>query len=216
MYESRSKYRKMFGERVKDFKDKLQVGVRGAKIGPEWVAIDLYDKSELIDYNYDLQDLPFNDESFDCIVCNAILEHVREVELAIYEMYRVLRPGGQIWVEVPFLQAYHAHPHDFWRCTLPGIRRWFVDFDEVQAGIFEGFAHEAQVLFDIFAHDVKIPSDEAEKICQVIRDYIEAVEERHGYPESLYMAVFFWGEKPKDRDVAPEKRAYLESLMRKL
>jgi SAM-dependent methyltransferase len=216
MYESRVKYRTQFGARVKDFKDKLQIGVRGAKIGPEWTAIDLYDKSELIDYNYDLQNLPFPDGSFDCIVCNAVLEHVREVELAVYEMRRVLHPGGQVWVEVPFLQAYHAHPHDFWRCTLPGIRRWFADFDEVRAGIFEGFAHEAQVLFDIFARDLKLPAEEAARERQVVGDYVEAAEGSHGYSKSLYMAVFYWGEKPRDRDVAPEKRAYLESLKKGL
>jgi len=212
MYESRVKYRQLFADKVENYKDKMQVGARGAKIGPEWIAIDLYDKSEQIDYNYDLQNLPFDDGSFDCVVCNAILEHVREVELAIFEMHRVLRPGGQIWVEVPFLQAYHAHPNDFWRCTLPGIRRWFEDFDEVNAGIFEGFAHEAQVLHDIFSRDLKIPAEEADSVRETIKDYVERAEKKHGYSQSVYMAVFFWGEKPRDREVAPEKRAYFEYL----
>lgn len=216
MYESRNKQRGLFDRRIRGFKNKLQFGVRGQKTGPDWVAVDLYDKSDLIDFHYDIQNLPFDDEAFDCIVCNAVLEHVPEPELAIFEMHRILRPGGQIWIETPFLQAYHAHPHDFWRCTLPGTRRWMEDFDEVASGIFEGFSYEATVLFDIFHRDLKIPAAEVADKRELLESYIREVEGKSGISTSLYMATFYWGEKPANRTVPKEKQLYMEHRKRRL
>lgn len=114
----------------------LQIGVRGPKIGKNWVSVDLYDKSPEIDFNYDIQALEFNDESFDGIVCNAILEHVENPVKAIAELYRVLKTGGRIWVEAPFNQPYHPTPGDFWRVTPDGLRIWMRQFKELSSGAF--------------------------------------------------------------------------------
>jgi len=46
--------------------------------------------------------LSFSDKSFDIITSNDVLEHVNLPELAIREMYRVLKPGGEIFITVPF------------------------------------------------------------------------------------------------------------------
>jgi len=46
--------------------------------------------------------LSFADQSFDIITSNDVLEHVNLPEQAIAEMYRVLKPGGEIFVTIPF------------------------------------------------------------------------------------------------------------------
>jgi SAM-dependent methyltransferase len=68
-----------------------------------------------------LEVMPFGDESFDSVLCNAVLEHVRDAELAIRELGRVVRRGGHLVVAVPFLQPYHACPGDFRRYTADGL-----------------------------------------------------------------------------------------------
>jgi SAM-dependent methyltransferase len=68
-----------------------------------------------------LEAMPFADESFDSVLCNAVLEHVRDAELAIRELGRVVRKGGHLVVAVPFLQPYHACPGDFRRYTADGL-----------------------------------------------------------------------------------------------
>lgn len=118
-------------------KNCLQIGVRNAKYTPHWISVDLYDHSDCIDYNYDIHDLKFEDEKFDIVVCNAILEHVEGPIKAIKELHRVLRKGGLIWVEVPFNQPYHPSPNDYWRVALPGMRIWMKDFTEISAGFFK-------------------------------------------------------------------------------
>ncbi|MCK4409353.1 MAG: methyltransferase domain-containing protein, partial [Candidatus Eisenbacteria sp.] len=109
---------------------------RDAKLAPHWVSVDLHDESDLIDFHYDIRDLQFGDESFDVVVCNAVLEHVEAPLQAIGELNRVLRPGGRIWVEVPFNQPYHAAPSDFWRVTPSGLQIWMRDFEETALGLF--------------------------------------------------------------------------------
>jgi len=129
---------KLFKELISESENKncLQIGVRDAKYAPHWVSVDLYDRSDYIDYNYDIHNLKFENEKFDIVVCIAILEHVEYPIKAIEGLCRVLKKGGLIWVEVPFNQPYHPSPNDYWRVTLPGMRIWMKDFFEISAGFF--------------------------------------------------------------------------------
>lgn len=49
----------------------------------------------------DALNLPFNDASFDKIICSEVLEHVKDDEQGIRELVRVLKPGGALAVTVP-------------------------------------------------------------------------------------------------------------------
>ena len=121
----------------------LQVGSTGAHLGPNFIALDLYDKRPCIDVHEDLAHTSFQSESFDFIVCNAILEHVTDPFGCSKEMFRITKPGAEVWVEVPFVQPYHPtkkkwelsdgllaegdgegdfnHGGDYWRFTPQGI-----------------------------------------------------------------------------------------------
>jgi ubiquinone/menaquinone biosynthesis C-methylase UbiE len=44
----------------------------------------------------DIQELPFRDEEFDCVVANWVLHHVPDLDVALDEIARVLRPGGRL------------------------------------------------------------------------------------------------------------------------
>lgn len=58
------------------------------------------------------EDLPFPDNRFDLIVCHTVIEHVFDVEKALVEMYRVLKPGGVLDLEAPNYQwPYEPHLH---------------------------------------------------------------------------------------------------------
>ena len=48
----------------------------------------------LADLQLDVMDLPFEDESFDFLICNHVLEHVEDDRRALAEIHRVLVPGG--------------------------------------------------------------------------------------------------------------------------
>ena len=82
--------------------------------------------------------LPFLAGSLDAVITQGVLEHVRHPEKAAAEIYRVLRPGGLTYHEVPFIQGYHADPTDFQRFTLDGVAALFDGFEVVERGIVAG------------------------------------------------------------------------------
>jgi SAM-dependent methyltransferase len=86
----------------------------------------------------DAHQLPFSDNSIDCLIFQAVLEHVKDPRGVINEAERVLKPGGMIYLEVPFLQGFHADPYDYQRYTLEGLRILTEEFYEVDAGVSVG------------------------------------------------------------------------------
>ena len=49
----------------------------------------------------DITRLPFDDETFDCVICSEVLEHIPEHKAAVRELVRVLKPKGTLVVSVP-------------------------------------------------------------------------------------------------------------------
>lgn len=86
----------------------------------------------------DLAALPFRSGSLDGILCEMTLEHVREARLAVDEMRRVLRPGGELFLVVPFLWPFHASPHDYWRWTERGLAHELAGLELVGQGVMGG------------------------------------------------------------------------------
>jgi SAM-dependent methyltransferase len=95
----------------------------------------------------DAHDLPFADGSFDACVACAVLEHVADPQRCVAEIERVLKPGGYVFAETPFMQPVHMAAHDFTRFTYLGHRRLFRRFDEVRSGIAGGPATSAAQIF---------------------------------------------------------------------
>lgn len=69
-----------------------------------------------------LSSIPCPDDSFDCVVCNAVLEHVSSPDEVLKEFHRVLVPGGHLYLAVPFMQPEHLDPTDYQRYTRDGLR----------------------------------------------------------------------------------------------
>jgi 2-polyprenyl-3-methyl-5-hydroxy-6-metoxy-1,4-benzoquinol methylase len=60
-------------------------------------------KHYCLDLNYGMKDLAAN--SFDVVVCEQVLEHLKNYHLAMSELLRVLRPGGLLVIGVPIFPA---------------------------------------------------------------------------------------------------------------
>lgn len=65
----------------------------------DYTTTDL--NSPLADVKADIGALPFEDNSFDVILCNHVLEHIPDDTLAMKELYRVLKPGGWGIFQIP-------------------------------------------------------------------------------------------------------------------
>ncbi len=84
--------------------------------------------------------LPFRDAVLDAVECDAVLEHVEDPNRLAGEMLRVLKPGGNVHIVVPFCHPYHAYPADHRRWTETGLRDWLVGlgFRPLQTGVRTG------------------------------------------------------------------------------
>ena len=89
----------------------LIVGVMGGRdyyflknLGHDIVARDIGPQSDInpIDY-YNIEDeLPYNDECFDVVIIGEVLEHLKKDICALNNIYRILKPEGNLIVSLPF------------------------------------------------------------------------------------------------------------------
>jgi len=83
----------------------------------------------------DAHDLPFDDQSFDGVIAQAVLEHVVDPKRCVDEIHRVLKPEGIVYAETPFMQQVHLGRFDFSRFTHVGHRTLFRGFAEFRSGV---------------------------------------------------------------------------------
>ena len=97
------------------------------------VGIDIY-VSPNVDIVCDAHYLPFLAETFDGVWIQAVLEHVVEPIKVVAELERVLKPGGLVYAETPFMQQVHEGAYDFTRYTVTGHRYLFRSFEAIRFG----------------------------------------------------------------------------------
>ncbi len=66
----------------------------------DYTTADL--KKTFVDMNFDLCEIPLEDDRFDIIICNHVLEHIVDDEKAMKELFRILKPNGFAVLQVPF------------------------------------------------------------------------------------------------------------------
>ena len=71
----------------------------------------------------DAQQLPLTDASVDHVLLLDVLEHIPDPDQSLAEIARVLKPGGTLTLQVPFMYPIHDAPLDFHRWTRFGLLR---------------------------------------------------------------------------------------------
>jgi SAM-dependent methyltransferase len=108
------------------------VGAGRRRIGPGVVTVDLR-SHPTVDVRADIFRLPFPDETFDAAFCCGMLQHVLDPRAAVAELERIIKPGGLIHIDAPYIQGYHPDPHDYWRFTVEGLRALCGRFEVLDA-----------------------------------------------------------------------------------
>jgi SAM-dependent methyltransferase len=86
----------------------------------------------------DAHSIPFEDQSFDAVIAQAVLEHVLDPFRCVAEIHRVLKADGWVYAETPFMQQVHGGAYDFLRFSYLGYLRLFRNFERVDSGAVAG------------------------------------------------------------------------------
>jgi SAM-dependent methyltransferase len=101
------------------------------------IAFDVY-ASAVTQFVGDGHSIPLAAGSLDGVIVQAVLEHVLEPTVVANEIERVLRPGGIVYADTPFLQQVHEGAYDFTRFTDSGHRFLFRRFERIDSGTVAG------------------------------------------------------------------------------
>lgn len=151
--------------------------------------------------------LPFKNQVFDAVITEAVLEHVREPIQVAAEIHRTLKDGGYVCAGVPFLQAFHASPHDYQRFTVPGFDYLFRAFTKIEGGDCAGPTASLHWIFrEYVGLALSFGNLLAAKLISLIvgwltfplvwLDYL-LMHNKHSH--ILASAVYFVGQKPSPR-----------------
>lgn len=118
--------KKIYGQRILDFGCGSKPYKNLFSKADLYIGIDIensghYHGDSKVDVYYNGKDIPFPDNSFDAIVCFEVLEHVFNIDEVLKELWRVVKPKGQLLISIPFAWDEHETPYDFARYTSFGI-----------------------------------------------------------------------------------------------
>jgi ubiquinone/menaquinone biosynthesis C-methylase UbiE len=157
-----------------------------------------WDNSKL-DIVSDITAIPVDDDSFDAVMCNEVIEHVPDPVKALKELNRVLRPGGYLVVTAPFASLTHFAPYHF----STGFNRYFYK-EHLEAlgyeildlhangNYFEYMAQELRRVQNIGKKYAELSADSLEKSSiKVVLSYLNKLSERDKGSEELLCFGFF-------------------------
>lgn len=87
-----------------------------------YVGIDIYAIKGITEITAVAEALPFRPRTFNLGLCLQTLEHVFDPQKTLYELQRVLKPGGLLVVSTHGVWNEGHDKNDFWRWTVFGLR----------------------------------------------------------------------------------------------
>ena len=134
------RYREVMGQRV------------------DYVASDYDESMHRAFIKLDLQDIDLPDASVDVVLTPHVLEHVPDTGKALSELYRIMKPGGHVFLQIPIPQAktmVPLEPEYHGDMTLVYFRFGWDVVDQIRAA---GFACDTLVTSELrdaaaFGHD---------------------------------------------------------------
>lgn len=123
--------------------------------------VDCFPNSKLVNARfpeYDICNLhQVKDDTYDCIVCDQVLEHVENPFDAVKELHRVLKSGGILFLTTVFMYPIHEHPKDYWRFSPDGLENLCKNFSETITCCGWGNQSVVKILCDRRSQKLGVP-----------------------------------------------------------
>jgi hypothetical protein len=161
--------------------------------------------------------LPYEECTFDNCICIDVLGSVENPFLLSRDIYRVLVPGGNMYVEAPFLSPYTTSENDYYRFTPRGLYKLFDKMDVHSIGIANGpgsAVHWITSIYDALRFDVdgdyetmgtRVANPDYEisrKVLGMHNEYLKYTDELYSRKEhacTIACSLYMMASKPKDK-----------------
>jgi len=119
----------------------LNIGAGRTRISDKILNMEI-EPGDGIDLVGSAESIPAEDECYDLVICQEVLEHVRNPAKAMEEIKRVLKTGGRAYIQLPFIIGYHPCPKEFWRFSREGVEEicTAAGLEIVESGVTVGSA----------------------------------------------------------------------------
>ena len=95
------------------------------KVADEYIGVDwknsFHDQSNVDIFASLTEPLPIEENFADTVSSFQVMEHLPEPSDFLSECFRILKPGGNFFLTVPFMWHVHEAPHDYYRYTRHGL-----------------------------------------------------------------------------------------------
>ncbi len=128
---------KVFLEKNRSKPLKLNLGSGADSMEDNFMNVD-YFPMKGVSLCSDVHHLPFRENSVDAVQCMQLSEHVKDPRRMVLEIYKALKPDGEVFLTVPFMYPYHEAPIDLSRWTKEGFKSLMKEFTPIQVGVLGG------------------------------------------------------------------------------
>ncbi len=106
----------------------------------KYIGIDIDKKNEEADIFSNIENVPLPEGIADITCSFFVLEHVYSPISVLREKFRILKPGGEIFMLVPLYWEEHEQPYDFWRYTKFSLQKMLeeVGFSKIKIKAING------------------------------------------------------------------------------
>ena len=181
----------------------VDVGAGGRRITPDTLTVDRspFPGTRVCS---DAHQLGLRDASVDAVFSTGTFEHIARPDQALREFRRVLRPGGVIHIEAPFVFPFHPDPEDHTRWTLDGLCALCTraGFEQVRAGVHLGPASAVNIVLIYYARSwfsgrrARRLAEAAASLLLTPHKYLDRFLIRRDSARDIAAGVYFVGRKP--------------------
>jgi SAM-dependent methyltransferase len=165
------------------------------------VDIDPSVRPDIVADAHDLHMIPSG--SADGILVISVLHHCKKPWVVVPELYRILKPGGIIYANIPFMFPFHVDQDDYWRVSHHGVDVLFEQFAKIDSGYNRGPAssmtellvHFNALLFSFGSRTLYGINVDLFRWLLFWVKYLDVLLAKHPAAHVIYTGTYFLGRK---------------------